>query len=355
MKILLVQNSRIPIQTYDDAERILWWLGKSLHQLGHEVSYLVKKGSTCPFAKIFIINEKKPLQEQIPDGFDVVHFHCQPASAPSVPYLVTQHRNAVDDSPLDPNTVFLSRNQARRHGGKVYVHPGIDFADYGRPDWEARRMFFHFLGNAAWSGKNVRGAIDVAGQAGARLHVIGGSRVNFRKGLRITLSPHVRFHGVLSNDGRNMLLNQSKGLIFPALWAEPFGLSVVESLYFGCPVFGTPYGALPELLGKRETPSRVHVGQDSAKAEAWNGQVEAFYSELGCLSVKRTEVVEAVKNAEAYDRKHCHEYACEHFSAEKMALKYVELYEKVARGESLHPQPLIPTAMASDQFMPFGN
>ncbi len=352
MKILLVHNSRIPIQTYDDAERTLWWLGKALNRLGHEVTFLVKKGSTCPFANILAINEKKPLSEQVPAEIDLVHFHGPQAEPSGKPYLITCHRNSADGETLDPNTVFLSRNHARRHGGKVYVHAGIDFADYGKPDWEARRMFFHFLGNAAWSGKNVRGAIEIAGQAGARLHVIGGSRVNFRKGLRITLSPHVRFHGVLGADGRNMLLNQSKGLIFPALWAEPFGLAVVESLYFGCPVFGTPYGALPELLGKRETPSRVVVGQDSAKTEAWNGQVEAFYSEFGCLSVKKSELVEAVKNADAFDRKHCHEYVREHFSAEKMARKYLHLYEKVLHGEALHPHPLIPTEAASDKFLP---
>lgn len=354
MKILLVHNSRIPIQTYDDAERILWWLGKALHQMGHEVIYLVKKGSVCPFAKILIINEKKPIVEQIPADVDIVHFHCLPPELPRQPYLITLHRNTSDGAELDPNTVFLSRNHARRHGGKVYVHPGIDFTEYGQPDWEARRMFFHFLGNAAWSGKNVRGAIEVAGQAGARLHVIGGSRVNFRKGLRITLSPHVRFHGVLGADGRNMLLNQSKGLIFPALWPEPFGLAILESLYFGCPVFGTPYGALPELLGKRETPSRVIVGQDSAKTEAWNGQVEAFYSEFGCLSVKKTEVIEAVKNADTFDRQHCHEYVREHFSAEKMARQYLTLYEKVGNGEALHPHALRPTEAASDRFLPFG-
>lgn len=353
MKILLVYNGRIPIQTYDDAERVLWWLGKALTEVGHEVTFLVKKGSTCSFARVLIINEKLPLAPQIPPETDLVHFHQQPAEAPDKPYLVTCHRNHPETEALDPNTVFLSRNHARRHGGSVYVYCGIDFAEYGQPDWEARRLFFHFLGNAAWSGKNVRGAIEIAGQAGARLHVIGGSRVNFRRGLRITLSPHVRFHGVLGADGRNMLLNQSKGLIFPALWAEPFGLAVAESLYFGCPVFGTPYGALPELLGKRETPSRTKSnGSNPAAQGHWNGQVEAFYSELGCLSVKKSELVEAVKNAGSFDQKHCHEYAREHFSAQKMAKKYLHLYEKVLNGESIHASTLTPTELAGDKFLP---
>lgn len=353
MKILLVHNGRIPIQTYDDVERVLWWLGKALAGLGHEVTFLVKKGSVCPFAKVLIINEKIPVSAQIPAEIDIVHFHQQPAGAIDKPYLVTCHRNHANIETLDHNTVFLSRNHARRHGGSVYVFCGIDFSEYGQPDWEARRLFFHFLGNAAWSGKNVRGAIEIAEKAGARLHVIGGSRVNFRRGLRITLSPHVRFHGVLNTDGRNMLLNQSKGLIFPALWAEPFGLAIAESLYLGCPVFGTPYGALPELLGKRQTPARVQSNGTGAHAPApWNGQVEAFYSDFGCLSVKKSELVEAVKNAGAFDARHCHEYAREHFSAQKMAKKYLHLYEKVLNGENLHGSPLVPTPLASDKFLP---
>ena len=61
------------------------------------------------------------------------------------------------------------------------------------------------------------------------------------------------------------LLNASRGLIFPVRWHEPFGLAVIESLYFGCPVFSTPYGALPELVP-------VHCGvlsdQASVLAEA---------------------------------------------------------------------------------------
>ncbi|MEF9931013.1 MAG: glycosyltransferase, partial [Bacteroidales bacterium] len=44
------------------------------------------------------------------------------------------------------------------------------------------------------------------------------------------------------------ILKESKGLIFPVIWNEPFGLAITESLYCGAPVFGTPYGSLPELI-----------------------------------------------------------------------------------------------------------
>ncbi|MBX2891395.1 MAG: glycosyltransferase [Saprospiraceae bacterium] len=348
MKILLVSDSKIPITTYDDAERVLWWLGKALVKMGHKVVFLAKKDSKCPFAEVLPYDEKKTLDEQIPADTDLVHFHCEPLSPISKPWLATFHGNASEPRAFDRNTVFVSAKQAWLHGGTEYVHHGIDFEEYGSPEMGNHRMFFHFLGNAAWRGKNVRGAIDIASKVGARLHVVGGTRVNFRKGLRITLSPNVRFHGVLNPEGRNALLNSSKGLIFPAIWHEPFGLAVAESLYFGCPVFGTPYGALPELLGKK-----IHL-DNGRKPHSGNGVVEAFYCDFGCLSVKKSELLEAVRHAETFDRAKCHEYAREHFSAARMAQDYLVLYERVLNGDPIHPEPPTSMEVPGDMFLPFG-
>jgi glycosyltransferase involved in cell wall biosynthesis len=330
MKILIVNNTKIPVHLYGGTERVIWWLGKSLVNMGHEVTYLVKPGSECPFAKVLFINDKKPLSEQIPDDCDVVHMHFEAGEELPKPSVTTLHGNLNKPHTFHRNTVFISQNHAHRHGGSVYVHNGLDFDDYGKPDLDNKRLYFHFLGNAAWRVKNVRGAIDLAGKAGERLHVIGGTRVNFRMGLRITLTPHVRFHGMLGGDGKNAIINGSKGLIFPVLWHEPFGLAIVESLYFGCPVFGTPFGSLPELLGKKEAPNR--------KAQ-WSGMVDAYYSDFGCLSVKKSELVEAIKNAGSFDRRKCQEHAVANFSADLMARNYLRLYEQVLNGKSLHEEP----------------
>ncbi len=329
MKILLVCHSQIPISTYEDAERVAWWLGKELAGRGHEVTFLAKKGSECPFAKVVHLDDKKELDAQIPPGTDLVHFHSPPKAMPSTPYLITCYENSTVPCTFDRNAVFLSAKHAHLHGGAVYVQPGIDFDEYGHPNLNGKRPYFHFLGNATWSGKNVRGAIDLATRVDGRLHVIGGTRVNFRKGLRITLSPSVRFHGVLSGPGRNTLLASSQGLIFPVIWHEPSCLAVAESLYFGCPVFGTPYGALPEALGQ----------QVKGRKSASNGTLEAFYSDFGCLSVKKSELVEALKNAGSYDHAKCHEWAVSHFSSSRMADDYLRLYEKVLAGKPLHAQP----------------
>ncbi len=346
MKILLVLNSKIPITTYDDTERVIWWLGKELSRLGHEVTFLVKKGSQCPFAAVLPLDDKKPLEAQIPPDTDLVHFHGECREEISRPYLITYYDNCAEARIFDRNTVFISAKHAHLHGGSVYVHHGIDFSEYGTPELHNRRMFFHFLGNAAWRGKNLRGAIDIASQLGERLHVIGGTRVNFRKGLRITLTPSVRFHGVLNPEGRNALLNSSKGLLFPAIWHEPCGLAVGESLYFGCPVFGTPYGSLPELLGRKM--NKEH------KADTGSGTVEAFYCDFGCLAVKKSELVEAVRHNDTYDRVKCHEYAREHFSSARMTEDYLRLYDRVLNGYPLHVEPPVLRVAPGEKFLPFG-
>jgi glycosyltransferase involved in cell wall biosynthesis len=326
MNILIVHNSRIPANIYDSTERVIVWLGKTLISLGHDVTYLVKKGSECSFAKVLIWDEAKDINLQIPEEIDIVHFHDLYEQPVSKPCLFTYYKNLETPHTFHQNTVFLSQDHARRHGKLSFVHHGIDFEEYEAPYFAQRRTYFHFLGNAALKTKNVKGSIEIASESGERLHVIGGTRVNFRMGLRITLSPNVRFHGLLGNDGKMAILNGSKGMIFPVIWHEPFSLAAVESLFYGCPIFSSPYGCMPEILGKSTS---------NKSRTQWNGAMDAFYSPYGCLSLKKSELVEAIKNVDQYSREACHEYAREKFSSKRMALDYLNLYEKAIKGMPL--------------------
>jgi len=297
----------IPAVKYGGTERVVWGLGKALSRMGHGVYYLARKGAYSPFAKaMYAYDPAKDLDDQIPDFIDVVHLHFfrKPLKKP---YVYTLHGNCGDERTLDKNTVFISKNHADRHHGNVFVYNGLDWDEYDRPGRDARREYLHFLGNAAWKVKNVKGAIEIARQAGEKLYVLGGCRLNLKMGIRFYPDLHVRFKGMVDNRKKSRYLQSSGGLLFPVLWHEPFGLAIIESLYFGCPVFGTPYGSLPELVTK----------------------------ETGFLSNSKSELAKAIK-ASDYNRQYCHDYAVSEFCSSVMAGRYVSLYEKVLNGESLH-------------------
>ena len=309
MHVLLINNSPIPVYGYGGTERVIWDLGKTLARLGHQVSYLVPAGSHCDFGRVLPIDTARPWAEQIPDDVDIAHFQFNPHVELDRPYLVTEHGNARKPKPLPRNTVFLSRNHASRYGSAEYVYNGLDWEAYGPVDFERPRSRYHFLGKAAWSVKNVRGAIKVAKLAGVELDVLGGDRFQFKRGFRFTFSRQIHFHGMVGGEQKNSLLNGSRGLIFPVRWHEPFGLAIIESLYFGCPVFSTPYGALPELIGP----------------------------EYGALASTAQELADAIRSR-VFDARACHAYAKQRFHARAMAEAYVRVYERILDGEQLHQQ-----------------
>ncbi|WCM93425.1 glycosyltransferase [Acidovorax sp. NCPPB 2350] len=309
MHVLLVNNSPIPVYGYGGTERVIWDLGQTLVRLGHRVSYLVPEGSTCDFGRVLPIRPDAPWEPQIPDDVDITHFQFNPRAEIAKPYLVTEHGNARKPKPLPRNTVFLSRDHAQRYGSTEYVHNGLLWESYGGVDFTRPRGHYHFLGKAAWRVKNVSGAIRVAKLAGVELDVLGGDRINFRRGFRWTLSRRIHFFGMVGGTQKTDLLNASRGLIFPVRWHEPFGLAVIESLYFGCPVFSTPYGALPELV-----PGDCGVLADNAPALA-----------------------EAVR-ANRFDPRACHDHVVRHFGAERMARDYLRMYERVLAGETINAQ-----------------
>jgi len=323
MHILLVNRSVIPVFAYGGTERVIWDLGRALVKAGHRVSYLVPDGSFCDFAPVLPLQDNVPWEKQIPSDVDVVHFQFNPGTPVNVPHIVTQHGNSQESTPLPLNTVFVSQNHAHRHGSGTYVYNGLDWSAYGTVDWQCTRSHFHFLGKAAWRVKNVRGAIDIALNARVPLTVMGGNRLNLKRGFRYTWSRAIDFQGMVGGEKKMHLLNASRGLIFPVLWHEPFGLAIIESLYFGAPVFATPYGAIPEI-----------VTQD-----------------CGSLSARREVLTEAVLNSH-FDPRAAHARALT-FNSDNMARGYLALYERVVEGEPLHTDP--PTLQGEVKHLPWNS
>jgi glycosyltransferase involved in cell wall biosynthesis len=260
--------------------------------------------------------------DQIPADIDLVHFHFKPKGVEKlqVPYLITIHGNPNQAESLDKNAVFVSKNHAKRHNAEAFVHNGLDWDDYDTVDFAEKRNYFHFLGKAAWRVKNVKGAINTTLKLkGERIHVLGGSRLNIKMGFRFTWQPRARFYGMVGGEEKMNQLKHSKGLVFPVRWHEPFGLAIIESLYFGAPVFGTPHGSLPELVNE----------------------------DIGFLSHSSATLSEAMKQYQDYNPKTCHDYAATHFNAEVMSKAYLNLYEKVMNGENINQN--IPNRILKDE------
>ncbi|HOD89460.1 MAG TPA: glycosyltransferase, partial [Bacteroidales bacterium] len=236
MKITIVHKSKIPAVLYGGTERVIWYLGKELTKMGHEVTYLVLPGSYCDFAKIIFIDENKTINSQIPEDTDVVHFNFPVKEEILKPYITTIHGNSKAGDVFDKNTVFVSKNHAERHNSNSFVYNGLDWDDYKLDKISEEKKYFHFLANAAWKVKNLKGAISVVKSANENLAVLGGKRINFKMGFRFTTSRKVKFYGMIGDLEKIKLISQSKGLIFPVLWDEPFGLAIIEAFACGLPV-----------------------------------------------------------------------------------------------------------------------
>jgi glycosyltransferase involved in cell wall biosynthesis len=310
MKILFVHNSILPASKYGGRERALWWLAKELNNRGHHISLLSPKGTVCSFARVLDFNMSRSIDEQIPVDVDLVHIHFSLKEEKfRKPYVVTIGGNGRLNEEYPLNSIFLTKNHAERHGAKAYVFNGLDIDEYGKPDLDNKRTHVHFLAKAAWKVKNVKGAIHMARKSGYRLEIIGGNRLNLKMGFRFTFDPNTRFNGMQGGKKKFDILQHSKALLFPVLWHEPFGIAMIESMYYGCPVFGTPWGSLPEIVPE----------------------------EAGFLSNKYSAHIERLKEVESFDRKNIHQFVCDKFSAKAMTDSYLACYEKVLNGQTLNP------------------
>lgn len=110
------------------------------------------------------------------------------------------------------------------------------------------------------------------------------------------------FVGHANSIKRRQLLGNAIALLHPIYFNEPFGLSVVESMFCGTPVIAYNRGSMPEII------------QNAVSGFMVNNMHEA---------------IEAVKKISSLDRKLCYDYATEKFSYDKMISAYIDVYEKI--------------------------
>jgi glycosyltransferase involved in cell wall biosynthesis len=155
--------------------------------------------------------------------------------------------------------------------------------------------------------KGTHTAIEIARRAGRRLIICG--IVQDRRYFAEMVEPRIDgdrvvYRGPVGPQGRGEVLGAAAALLHPIVFAEPFGLAVVESMVCGTPVVAYRKGSMPEVVDEGVTGRLV-------------GTVD--------------EAVEAVAGIGGIDRSACRIRARERFGAGRMVDDYLRIYRKVGR------------------------
>jgi glycosyltransferase involved in cell wall biosynthesis len=326
MKVLIHHPVRLPAHHYGGTERVVMWLTRGLIARGHEVYVVALRGSVLPSqARLVPANPDEHGYKRIPEllkregvsleEIDIIH-SMAPIPSDEIefvgrPFVQTIHGNGKPGEIFHDHSVFLSKDHARRHGGKHFVYNGLDPSEIRLRSTE-RSDDFLFFSKTNWKVKNLAGALRVARQANVRLRVAGGrGPISLRWQAFLQGADWV---GAVSDADKSAFFESGRALLFPVLWPEPFGLVVVESLLSGTPVLASRVGSLPELIPDGAGVGELISPDDEA---AW---VEA----IGRVKLKNT-----------WKKDVCRKWAEENFHFQKMSEGYEKIYVRIREGERL--------------------
>jgi glycosyltransferase involved in cell wall biosynthesis len=247
--------------------------------------------------------------------FDLVHNHLDwlPLAFSGLcaaPLLTTIHgfsgRNILP-AYLRANSAYVSISDADRAPELEYlatVHHGVDLTQLPySPDGGEDLVCFGRI----HPDKGTHAAIEIARRAGRRLTLCG--IVHDQRYFAEQVEPHIDgehvvYLGSVGADKRAQVLGGHAALLHPIDFAEPFGLSVVESMICGTPVVAYPKGSMPEVVDAGVT---------------------------GLLADGVGAAVEAVRGIAALDRGACSARARERFGVDRMVDDYLRVYGELLR------------------------
>ncbi len=157
-------------------------------------------------------------------------------------------------------SAFVSISEADRSAALSYlatIHHGVDAAELPlvtEPD-----DYLVSFGRIH-PDKGTAAAIEIARRAGRRLLICG--LVQDTAYFRDEVAPHVDGErvvmlGDVGPEARARILGHAAALLHPIDFDEPFGLSVVESMFCGTPVVAYRRGSMPEVVDEGVTGSVV--------------------------------------------------------------------------------------------------
>lgn len=201
------------------------------------------------------------------------------------------HFVSISDSDRSPDLDYLAT-----------VHHGVDLdALPFHPDGGEDLILFGRI----HPDKGTDIAIEIARRAGRRLVMCGivQDRDYFTQRVEPLIDgDRVVYLGSVGPDERGAVLGSGAALLHPIRFAEPFGLSVAESMVCGTPVIAYRKGSMPEVVDEGVTGRLV----DSIDA-----------------------AVTAINGIADIDRAACSARARQRFSAGRMVEEYLAIYRKI--------------------------
>jgi glycosyltransferase involved in cell wall biosynthesis len=247
--------------------------------------------------------------------FDLIHNHLdwlplafsRLAQAPMVTTIHGFSSRRILPAYLASDSVFVSISEADRVPELEYaatVHHGVDVATlpFNATAGDALVCFGRIHPD-----KGTAQAIEIAQRADRPLVLCGP--VQDERYFADEVEPRidgdcVRYLGSVGREERARVLGTAACLLHPIAFAEPFGLSVVESMVCGTPVVAYARGSMPEVI------------EDGVSGVLADG-VEAAVAGVG--------------RAAQFDRAACRHAAERRFSADRMVDGYIDVYESVLR------------------------
>jgi len=284
----------LPAPRYGGTQRMVVWLARGLATAGHRVTLIAGHGSRVPEATVISVavdaarGPAFDIRPLLPPGLDILVSYAPLRVKPDHPWLRVLPGNRKPGVKAAPNIIYLSRDHARRHGSETFVYNGLDPAEFQfRRDKDDYDLFLGRL----HASKGYRWAVAGAKRLRRRLLLAGGWRPS--------LSRYVKYVGSVGGTRKAELLAGAGALWMPALWDEPFGITLIEAMVSGTPVLGTRRGSLPEIVSP----------------------------EVGALGDTLDELVELRARLDAMAPEACRTHVERHFTHHVMAEGYLLMFQ----------------------------
>lgn len=127
--------------------------------------------------------------------------------------------------------------------------------------------------------------------------------------------PSVEYVGFVGPEERQAFLSNARALLVPSLFAEPFGLVIIEALACGTPVIGLNSGAIPEIVREEETGLVVDKRLNA------DGTVDE--------QATATALAHAIAHVNTIDRRVCRQDFEARFTAKRMCQEHLAIYKRL--------------------------